>query len=370
MTATDRTSTTDVSAPARQPGIDVTRAVALVGVVLMNYIGYLVFRGAPVGHDVIDRLLDPWDGPLATRFAATFTLVAGVGVTLFTRRAVGDRAATSARRWALVRRGLVLSGGGLLLDMVWPGTILVYYGAMFVVGAVVCTWRTRGVVAVGVVAALAGAAIAWWGLERRLDGHDTGWLFSPGPGSPRGVALDLFVNGTHPLLPWLAFFCTGIVVGRTIDRPAWRSRAIVIGVGLFAVATGMGTLLGDGARAGLASTDPFSRSLVYTASALGTALVALGVITWLVDRHADARVVRVLADAGAMSLTLYLAHAFVFLLLVDRLEWVRPTGLDTAVVLSAGFWIAAVLAAATWHRRVGIGPAEWLYRRLGVEAVP
>ena len=255
-----------MTATARRPGLDVTRTVALVGVVLMNYIGYLVTAAPPVGDDVIDRFLDPFEGPLATRFAATFTLVAGVGVTLFTERATGDAAAMSARRWILVRRGLVLYGGGLLLDMVWPGTILVYYGAMFVVGAVVCTWRTRWVVVTGVAAAVAGAAIAWWGLERRLDGHETGWLFAPGPDSPRGLVVDLFLNGTHPLLPWLAFFCGGIVLGRGLDRPGWQQRVVAIGTGLFAAATVIGAAIGDGDRADLTSTDPYSRSVVYTAS--------------------------------------------------------------------------------------------------------
>ena len=66
-----------------------------------------------------------------------------------------------------------------------------------------------------------------------------------------------------------------------------------------------------------------------------------------------------------MSLTLYVAHALVFNLVVDWLGWVRPTGLDTALVFAAGYWVVAIAAASWWHRRVGIGPAEWLYRRLG-----
>ena len=122
---------------------------------------------------------------------------------------------------------------------------------------------------------------------------------------------------------------------------------------------------GPGPAPTLLSTDPFTRALPYTASALGTALVAFGALTWLADRFPTAWTIRLLRDAGAMTLTLYVAHAAVFLLLVDRLGWVRPTGLDTALVLAAGFWVVAILAGAAWHRRFGIGPVEWLYRRLG-----
>jgi uncharacterized membrane protein YeiB len=55
----------------------------------------------------------------------------------------------------------------------------------------------------------------------------------------------------------------------------------------------------------------------------------------------------------------------VFNLVVDWLGWVRPTGLDTALVFSAMYWVVAMTAASWWHRRLGIGPAEWIYRRLG-----
>lgn len=365
MTVTGRADTAVVADAARLPGPDVVRAVALIGVVVLNFHGYLVIRGSARGADAVGRFFDPWSGPLATRFAATFVLVAGVGVTLFTRRSAGDRAAMSAKQWTLVRRGLVLYGGGLVLDMVWPGTILTYYGAMFVLGAVLCGLRPAWVALVGVGAALAGAGIAWWSLERRLDGHDTSWLSQPGGGSPRGLVLDLFVNGTHPLLPWLAFFCSGIVLGRFLGAAAWRPAVLAAGFLLFGTATIAGSAAGTGTHAELLSVDPYSRALPYTLSALGTALLAFGALTWVADRFSSAAPVRLLRDAGSMSLTLYVAHALAFLLVVDRLEWVRPTGLDTALLLAAGYWIAAIAAGAAWHRRFGIGPVEWLYRRLG-----
>jgi uncharacterized protein len=365
VTATDRTTAAIDTAPARLPGPDVVRAVALIGVVLMNFHGYLILRGSTPDDGAVASFFDPWRGPLSTRFAATFVLVAGVGVTLFVRRSSGDRAAMVAKRWTLVRRGLVLYGGGLLLDMVWPGTILPYYGALFVVGAALCTWRTPWVIATGAAAAVVGAAVAWWGLERRIDGHDTSWLFAPGGGSPRGLLVDVAVNGTHPLAPWATFFCAGIVLGRALPSPQWRPFAIGGGLALVGTATLVRALAGSGTHAVLLSTVATSRALPYTASALGTALVAFGTLTWVADRAPTVPVVRVLREAGAMSLTLYVAHALVFLLLVDRLDWVRPTGLDTALVFAAGYWIVAITIGSVWHRRFGIGPVEWLYRRLG-----
>jgi uncharacterized membrane protein YeiB len=350
----------------RLPGPDVVRAVALIGVVVMNFHGYLILRGGNRGEGSLDRFFDPWTGPLSTRFAATFVLVAGVGVTLLTRGAIGQQERVRARRWTLVRRGLTLYGGGLLLELIWPGTILPYYGAMFVVAAALFTWRSRWIVAVGAAAALAGAAIAWWGLERSLDDRPATWLFAPQSRSPRALVFDVFVNGTHPLLPWLSFFCVGIVLGRVLSTDWWRFGAIGGGVTLFGLAAMAEASAGSGVRAtALASTDPFSRGLAYTASALGTALVAFGAITWLAERFAGSAPIEILRHAGAMSLTLYVAHALVFNLVVDWLGWVEPAGLDAALTFAAVYWVVAITVASWWHRRRGIGPAEWLYRGLG-----
>ena len=176
----------------------------------------------------------------------------------------------------------------------------------------------------------------------------------------------MFVNGTHPLLPWLAFFCAGIVLGRLLATAWWRPAAIGGGFTLFTIANLVNaTASGERARV-LTSTDPFDRGIVYVMSALGTALIAFAVIGWLADRFTDAPLVDALRRAGQMSLTLYIAHALVFNLVVDWLDWIGPTGLDTALLFSAGFWIVGIASAVVWQRRFGRGPAEAIYRRLTV----
>ena len=253
----------------RLVGPDVVRAVALIGVVVINFHGYLIIRGGPRGDGAVDRFFDPWTGPLSTRFAATFVLVAGVGVTLLTRRAIGDPAAVRARRRTLVRRGFALYFGGLLLDLIWNGTILPFYGAMFVIAAALFTWRSRWVLALGLAAALAGAGLRWWQVQQRLDGGDTSWFFAPEVAPLKRLA-DVFVNGTHPLFPWLAFFCTGIVLGRLLRTDWWRPAAIGLGVTLFGTASAISVSIQPGPLATpLSSTDPFERGLLYTAERAG-----------------------------------------------------------------------------------------------------
>lgn len=353
----------------RLVGPDVVRALALVGVVVMNYHGYLIIAGGERSTNRWGSFFDPWEGPLSTRFAATFVLTAGVGVTLLTRNSVGNKEATAAKRWTLLRRGLLLYGFGLVFYEIWEGSILPYYGAMFFLAAFLFTLPSWTLAIVGVVSALIGAGIQWWGIERTWDGHSVTWLFDPPSASPRGLLFDVFVNGTHPLLPWLAFFCAGLIVGRLLRTSWWRPVALGLGLVLFGVATLLARRFTGADRTelsrALGSNDPLSRGLLYTASALGTALIAFVVIYTVATWCADSLPVRLLAEAGQMTLTLYVAHALVFNFIVNWMGWVEPSGLDLALTFAAIYWIIAIAVGSLWHRRFGIGPVEWLYRKLG-----
>ena len=315
---------TDTAPSARMAGPDVVRAVALIGVVVMNFHGYLILRDiesggvhAPTGW--LDELVDPWDGPLSTRFAATFVLVAGVGVTLLTRRTLGEPARVREMRWRLARRGVLLYVVGLLLEQIWPGTIIVYYGVMFVLAAGIFTWRSRWIVAAGLVTAIGSTALRSWRFDRARDGESTSWLTSPGDDSIRRYVFDVFVNGTHPLLPWFSFLCAGIVLGRILPLRGWRPAAVGAGLASASVAWSLSALLDsddDGDLAGVVfSTNPLDRGVVYVASALGTALVAYAAIDWLAERFPVAT--DPLRRAGQLTLSLYIAHVLVFNLLVD-----------------------------------------------------
>lgn len=343
--------------------LDVARAIGLIGVCVMNYHGYLINDGANYPpRTFMERIFDPWQGPLSTRFAVTFVTVAGMGIALLTRRSreAGDRVAISADRWKLTRRGVLLFTFGYFLDWVWPGTILFYYGAFFIVGALLFTLRSRWLVAIGIGASLVAAALQRWSLH-----HDASWLLSGNAGSsrsPRDLVFDTFLRGTHPLLPWLLFLCAGIVLGRLLPFTT-RLRTQLIAAGTACVVLGY---LGRSHLpwdSHLRTTAPFDRGLLYCLAAIGSAVVAVCAIGWLAELSHKSSVTRALASAGQTTLTLYVGHVLTYNLLVHKLHWVVPGGLGTALTFALCYWLVAIVAAVAWLNNFGIGPLEWVYRR-------
>ena len=176
-----------------------------------------------------------------------------------------------------MRRGLLLYGFGLIFYEIWAGSILPYYGGdvhrrRLPVHAPVGRPRRdrRG------LGASSAPGIQWWTIERTWDGHSTTWLHNPPTSSPRGLLFDLFVNGTHPLFPWLAFLCAGMILGRVL-----RTDVVEAGVprrrGDAVRARDAAVRFAHGGRphpadAGLwPATTRSTAALHYTASALGTA---------------------------------------------------------------------------------------------------
>lgn len=359
------------SGSSRLAALDVTRAVALVGVVVMNYHGYL--NGGSGGDDAVDRLFDIDSGILSTRFAAVFVLVAGVAVSLMTARAVSsaDHAAIRHERFRLVRRGLVLVVGGAALEHAWPGTILFYYGLYFVLASMIITLRSRLVLVIAASCALGTTVLHTWEAVRIEHGHDTSWLHPAHPGDAREFLLRSFYDHTHPVLPWFAFLCLGIVIGRSFERFASEARrvlsvSVTIVVGLYGVSSILdsGTARRNAVVHAVTSMRPFTGGLFYVASTAAIAVAALAVIVLLCERPHIASALATLQRAGQMTLSLYLLHVIVFYATVRWTQVVDP-GLGNALLLGLSFWVIALALGSWWHHRIGRGPAERLYRRLG-----
>lgn len=368
----ERTATT------RIPTVDVARAVAMIGVVVLNYHSYLngALAWVPSNPSPWERLFNPGSGVLTTRFAAVFVLVAGVGVSLMTRRSRISNDPTQLRqdRLRLLRRGSLLYAVGYVVQWIWPGTILFYYGALFMFAALLFSRPTNQLLIVGFATAIAAAMVAWWRIEQSIDGNLTTWLDPAKVDSPRDLIIRTFIAYTHPLFPWLLFFMVGIVLGRHIHRLAEFRQRLMLCSGVILAATYAinAYFVADPTRtshdrliATILSTRPLDRGLLYSIGTLASSLLAICLLSMIVESLGDSRLVDVFVRAGQMSLSIYMAHIFFFNLIVHKLNWVGATGLDTALGLSLVFYALAIPLSAYWRTYLGRGPAEILYRSFG-----
>lgn len=366
----------DVSTQPRLRSLDVVRGIALFGVIALNY--HAMLNGedafAPLTKDFLGRVFNPVTGVLTTRFAATFVFVAGIGVTLLASRANHDDPTALHRvRVTLLRRGafLLLIGSGL--EWMWPGTILFYYGAYFILASVLVGRSTRTLVFVACSSVVVAAGINLWRVSERYAGNYTAWLDPTSITTPRAFLLRLLVGYTHPVFPWIAFFIGGMVVGRArTERWIVGTRQATLGTGLvvlcYILRDGLRPSLivnrTDELRAAAVSLQPFDRGVLYVLSTLGIAVVSTWMVERLVARAPRSLISTGLARMGRMSLTVYTAHIVVYKMLVDVLGVVRPTGLDTAlgfavVTFTFGIGLSSVILTRWTH-----GPMEWLYRKI------
>ena len=363
--------------PSRISSLDVTRALALVGVVVMNYHAYLNKSAAfyPERPSFAERIFNPLSGILTTRFAATFVLVAGMGIALLVQPAIRSENATLIRaaQMKLARRGLFLYAAGGAVQWIWPGTILFYYGAFFLIAAVICTWSNRSLLAVSAVSIAVSTGLTAWRGYRSFEGDFTQWL-SPTPNSPRNLLIRTFFDYTHPVFPWITFICAGIILGRSLQRLAQLRKQIMMWSGFtllityfirtFAMPDSIATRT-DYVLQRVLSTNNHDHALLHVTATLAVALLAFCIVSLITDSRKDHQAVEFLARTGHMTLSIYLAHVVIFNLVVNWLDWVRPTGLDTALALSLAFYLTAVPISSLYFRKFGIGPFERVYRAFG-----
>jgi len=315
-------------------------------------------------------------GMLEGRAAAVFVVLAGVGISLLSGqgRVSGDRNLLARSRGVLLRRALFLFIAGLLLVPLWPADILHFYGVYIAVAAFLLSVRpARLWGTIGLLLVTSTALVFVFDYEL---GWDWQTLAYAGFWNPAGFFRNLFFNGFHPVVPWLAFLVLGMILGRQdLEDPAARRRVLRRAVAAALVAELLSRLLvhvlGHGAEPRQAEiiqavfgTGPMPPLPLYMIAAGGTACAVIALFVALGQRFGGSPQLRPFAAAGRLALTLYIMHVVVGLgglALVGRLH---DQTLPFAVAASVLFYAGAVVFAHRWEMRFRRGPVEWLMRTL------
>ncbi|HLT57331.1 MAG TPA: heparan-alpha-glucosaminide N-acetyltransferase domain-containing protein [Limnochordales bacterium] len=329
----------------RLVGIDVARAVAIIGM-------FMVHMGPTHQPGVAGALYALPHG----RASVLFVLLAGVGVSLLARSALGLGEVRRRLAW----RAAVLFPLGLGLQALEHRVLVILpvYAALFVLAMLAVAWDDRRLLRLAAACGAVGPVVFLYG---RITAPA---VFSRSPLTwdqpPWALLHGLVLSGPYPLVVWAAPFLVGMWLGRQNLRAA-AVRALL-------VAGGLGAAAGAAALSGLLQwvlvprsfpvtwawmvvDAPHSQMPLWLVASTGAAAAVMGVCLEAGDRWGPA--LGPLAALGKMALTVYAGH----LVLLDRWRGAIPAGSvgEAAAVVGAVTALALVFAAA-WQRLLPAGP--------------
>jgi uncharacterized membrane protein YeiB len=353
----------------RQFGFDVARALAVFGMVIVNF---KVVMGAENGgpHWLVWLV-----GLLDGRAAATFVILAGIGMTLLTLRArlLGDTHALTAKRTVLLKRAAFLFGFGLIYAPIWPADILHFYGVYMLLGAFLINASDRQLLSMAVVFTLA------FDILLVLLDYDKGWdwqtLTYLDFWTHKGMLRHLFFNGFHPVIPWTAFLLVGMWLGRRdMTDPGARKKIFTWGLGAVILAEAASHVLTRWMLAGfphenpmdiqaLCGTSPIPPTILYMLSAGGTALMIIVASIVITERFSSSSwFFKAWITTGQFALTFYVAHVVIGMGFLESVGHLYRQDLTMAVISALVFCVIGVASALLWRRYFDRGPLEWVLR--------
>lgn len=349
-------------------GIDLARAIAIFGMVIVNYKNAMSARGGL--PDWLIWCLDRFEG----RASVTFVTLAGMGLVLLSYKAreSGDSALKRASTSRIFKRALFLLVIGMLNYQIWPGDILHFYGFYMAMAALLLftpSWTPL----VGAAAVL----VVTFFLNETFD-HSIGWenghRWYNGYLTPVGFVRNTFLNGYHPVFHWAAYCMVGIWLARRkiFDRNRRRLYLLVC-IPLAVLVESADnyrplTMMLWRPDTGVELLDTLMHLLVmrpYLVSFLARQLVAISVILVsleLADRFQNSRIIGALATTGRMALTHYLGHTILVIGPLFLLGTLEGHSRLFSLLLACGYLAAAVTFSVLYAKRFKQGPLEALMR--------
>lgn len=393
-----------VLAPARLLSLDLVRGTALLGILLLNIVGFAMPEAAYFNP----RAYGGWHGSDLAAWLVNFLFFDGrmrglfsflFGASLLIVTDAAEAAGRDPARVHYARMGWLFAFGIAHLWLLWHGDILAHYALVGMLAFPLRKLPVSRLVSLGAVLVLASTAIfgtlahdAWRMslLPQPARGEYTALVEAFGTPSAQRIAEELAVRrGDY----------AGIVAQR-VDAYAFSPFAMLtlygwetLGYMLFGMAAlRSGLLAGRWPRATLrrwwlrswAITLPFYALLAWWQIAAGFSLFAVlmagvtlpalirpaMILGWaclilLLARPGGWLTTR-LAAAGRMAFSNYLATSLVCVLLFDGLGlgWFGHLSRWQLYPVVLGVWALLLLWSRPWLARFRYGPLEWLWRSL------
>jgi len=350
-------------------GIDVARALAVIGMIIVNF--KVVF--GENGQLWVKSFASIFDG----KAAATFVVLAGVGLALMTNSAINhrDKAKIKLARIRIAKRALFLFIIGLSYITIWPADILHFYGIYMAITLVLLTCKENTILISGI------AIIVAYPILITILNYETGWNFATLDYQDfwtfKGFVRNLFFNGFHPVMPWTAFMLFGYWFGkqdlhndRFVKKTFWMSTIIFISIQVVSYLTI--SILSEGNQEAaleltpIFGTKPMPPLPIYMFNGIAIAFALISACILIGRRFENSFIIDALNKTGQLALTFYAAHVIVGMGII---ELINPSRIgDYSIEFSVGYAIVfsllCILFAVIWRKYKKYGPLEWVMRKI------
>ncbi|MEL6672811.1 MAG: DUF418 domain-containing protein [Bacteroidota bacterium] len=350
-------------------GIDVARALAVIGMIIVNF---KIVLGEN-GEGWVKAFAEVFNG----KAAATFVVLAGVGLALMTNSAVKDQNLEKLRvaRKRILKRALFLFVVGLSYYWIWPADILHFYGVYMLITLALLSRSPKQLLGIAL------AFIAFFPVLIMLIDYETGWIMETYTytdfWTPEGFFRNLFFNGFHPVIPWVAFMLVGLWFGRqNLYDNQFVKKAGLISFGAFLliqlISVGSLQLLSGGDAATLEElnpligTSPMPPMPLYMLNGITIAIAIISACILLARAYEGNRLIGTLNKTGQLALTFYVAHVILGMGILEDLSSVEygAYSIEFSVGYALLFSLFCMLFAEIWLRYKKAGPLEWVMRKL------
>tara|TARA_B110000037_G_C17102912_1_gene498713 strand:- start:821 stop:1897 length:1077 start_codon:yes stop_codon:yes gene_type:complete len=350
-------------------GIDVSRALAIIGMIIVNF--KVVF--GENGQSWVKSFARVFDG----KAAATFVILAGIGIALMTNSAIknDDQNKLKIARIRIMKRAVFLFFIGISYITIWPADILHFYGIYMAIIMVLLTCKEKTILISGI------CIILVYPILITVFNYETGWNFATLDYQDfwtfKGFMRNLFFNGFHPVMPWTAFILFGYWFGKQdlyndkfVKKIFWMSTVIFISIQVVSYLT-ISTLSEGNQETALElieifGTKPMPPLPIYMLTGTASSFAIISACILISKKFENSFIIDALNKTGQLALTLYVAHVIVGMGII---EFINPSKIGNySIEFSVGYAIVfsllCILFAVIWRKYKKSGPLEWAMRKI------
>ena len=350
-------------------GFDLARAYAIFGMYIVNF--NMVF-GSYDSTSLAGKFLSLFSGNSST----VFVMLAGMGIALMTNRPYYTAEEKKKLRHTVLKRAWFLCVLGLLLSIWWPADILHFYGVYLFIASFLLFLHKRYYLIASLVSILVFHILLF------IIPFEKGWNFDTlaytGLWTITGFIRNTFYNGWNSVFPWIAYFTTGMYLGRlNWTLLITQKRVFLLGTLLFLPVTTLQicaqNIFTNKELLDIITADYLPPLLPFLLSTIGFGLMLIAGFMYSSTFFTASKFVQNLAKTGQMTLTHYIAHLTIGMIIfslisgktyaakVNETDPVHPLWILAFAIV---YFVISYYFSKTWTAKYKNGPLETLMRRL------